>query len=239
MSYKQISKHKGKSAKGYFYLGISLYKKKSYSNAVMSYQKSVEIYPKDSQLHYNLGLAFFKQELYTQAVEHLKLCTSLDPLNGYAYNNLAFIYNMHQYYNETIKVCNTAKLMLVEFERNRVAPSESDRVSKHQSIKSMSQKDTEDDNVNHHCHRHWAFAYYKKGEMVKAVKLIKKAVQIEPKEPDNWIVWGLVMRTVGSYQSAKHKFTIALKLDPENETAKYEMELLTKIIELDSQISLE
>ena len=32
---------------------------------------------------------------------------------------------------------------------------------------------------------------------------------------------------------------MALKLDPENQTAKYETELLTKIMELDSQISLE
>lgn len=36
----------------------------------------------------------------------------MDPTNCFAYNNLAFIYNMHQYYQETINVCNTAKLQI-------------------------------------------------------------------------------------------------------------------------------
>ena len=55
--------------------------------------------------------------------------------------------------------------------------------------------------------------------MSKAIKKIKKGIQKNPKDPDNWVVWGLIMRTVGNYQSAKHKFEKARKLDPTNETA--------------------
>jgi hypothetical protein len=29
---------------------------------------------------------------------------------------------------------------------------------------------------NHNCHRHWAFALFKKGEMAKAIKKIKKGI---------------------------------------------------------------
>ena len=32
------------------------------------------------------------------------------------------------------------------------------------------------DNLNHGCHRHWAFALFKKGEMAKAIKKIKKSI---------------------------------------------------------------
>lgn len=80
-----------------------------------------------------------------------------------------------------------------------------------------------DDEINHTCHRHWAFALFKKGEMAKAIKKIKKAIQLDPKDADNWIVWGLIMRTVGNYKSSVHKFNEALKLDPGNETAKQEL----------------
>lgn len=82
------------------------------------------------------------------------------------------------------------------------------------------------DPKNHICHRHWAFALFKKGEMAKAIKKIKKGIAKHPKDPDNWVVWGLIMRTVGNYQSAKHKFVKALKLDPNNETAAIELDIV-------------
>lgn len=91
----------------------------------------------------------------------------------------------------------------------------------------------------HNCYRHWAFALFKKAEMAKAIKKIKKAIMDDPADADNWIVWGLILRTVGSYVSAKHKFEQALKIDPENETAKFEMQILDRIIELDEKISLD
>ena len=97
----------------------------------------------------------------------------------------------------------------------------------------------DDDESNHNCHKHWAFALYKKGEMAKAIKMIKKGVLLDPNDGDNWVIWGLIMRTVGSYKSALHKFEQALKLDRDNQTAKYEMELLQRIMVLDSQVTLE
>lgn len=62
---------------------------------------------------------------------------------------------------------------------------------------------------------------------------------MNPKDADNWIVWGLILRTAGNYTAAKHKFEQALKLEPDNETAHFEMDLLNKIMELDDQISVE
>ena len=75
--------------------------------------------------------------------------------------------------------------------------------------------------------------------MSKAIKKIKKGIQKNPKDPDNWVVWGLIMRTVGNYQSAKHKFEKARKLDPNNETAHVELLIVERIIELDEQIPLD
>ena len=75
--------------------------------------------------------------------------------------------------------------------------------------------------------------------MAKAIKKIKKGIEKNPKDADNWVVWGLIMRTVGNYQSAKHKFEKALRLDPHNETAVFELGIVNRIIELDEQIPLD
>ena len=122
---------------------------------------------------------------------------------------MAFIYNMHKYYQETINVCNTAKLHCPEGHGSK------------------------------NCYRHWAFALFKKGEMAKAIKKIKRAVEFDPSDSDNWIVWGLILRTVGNYVSAQHKFEMALKLSPSNETALFELGILKQIMELDKQISID
>lgn len=74
--------------------------------------------------------------------------------------------------------------------------------------------------------------------MAKAVKKIKKGIMKNPKDPDNWIVWGLILRTIGNYASAKHKFKKALKLDKSNRTAAEELATIERIIELDEKIPL-
>jgi cytochrome c-type biogenesis protein CcmH/NrfG len=77
------------------------------------------------------------------------------------------------------------------------------------------------------------------GKMAKAVKKIKKGITMSPKDPENWIVWGLILRTVGNYPSSKHKFKRALKYDKDNVTAKEELATIEKIIELDKRIPLD
>lgn len=91
----QLEAMNGKSPKGFFYLGVALYKMRYYTQALKAFQKSSELKADDAQLQYNLGLAYFQIARYDAAVEHLKLCTDFDPGHLHAYNNLAFIYNMH------------------------------------------------------------------------------------------------------------------------------------------------
>ena len=80
---------------------------------------------------------------------------------------------------------------------------------------------------------HWAFAEFKEGNVVKAIKKIRKGVQKTPNNPECWIVWGLILRSAGKYRSAKHKFARALKIDPENDTAAQEYELIQSLIHFD------
>ena len=49
----------GKSPKGFFYLGVALYKMNHFPIALKAFQKSCELKADDAQLQYNLGLAYF------------------------------------------------------------------------------------------------------------------------------------------------------------------------------------
>ena len=80
---------------------------------------------------------------------------------------------------------------------------------------------------------HWAFAEFKEGNVVKAIKKIRKGVQKQPINAECWIVWGLILRSAGKYKSAKHKFEKAIKLAPRNETAKLELSLVNNLMHFD------
>lgn len=106
---------------------------------------------------------------------------------------------MHGYHKEAAIVCNTAK---VRFPKG----------------------------VNHNCYRHWAYALFKENNKSgKAFKKINKAVKEDPLDADSWILWGMMLRSVGNYDLAAHKIKIALDLDPENKTAIYENDVLQNI----------
>ena len=75
--------------------------------------------------------------------------------------------------------------------------------------------------------------------MGKATQMIKQAIIYDETDAENWIVWGLIMRTVGNYTSAKHKYERALKCDPNNQMAKTELEILFVIMKLDELIDLD
>lgn len=89
---------------------------------------------------------------------------------------------------------------------------------------------------NHNTHRHWAFAEFKRGDCVTAIKKIRKGTIKQPDSADNWVVWGHILRTAGKYTSAKHKFQRALKLDPNNRTAKMELQVVDSLIHFDKLI---
>lgn len=199
---------KGKQCpKGFLYLGVAFYKQDDYEKAIKAFDKCINLDKKDAQAHYNLALAHFKVRNYDDCERYLIRCRDLNPKHRYAWNNLAFIYNLFGLYQQCIDTCKLA----------------------HEYI---------DDNLpGVNCHRHWAFALFKSRLPAKAIIQIKVAIDIAPYDAENWVVWGLIMRTVGNYESAKSKFERALMLDPANASAKFELELLADIEKLDKVIS--
>ena len=77
---------------------------------------------------------------------------------------------MHNYFDYTIDVCNQAeKAFLEDLQRKR---KEQKKLEGLESTNDSFSIDTEF--LDHNCHRHWAFALFKRSEMGKAIKQIKK-----------------------------------------------------------------
>jgi hypothetical protein len=50
----------------------------------------------------------------------------------------------------------------------------------------------------HHCHRHWAYAEFKLyNQSGEAFKKINLAIQDDPADVDSWILWAMMLRSVG------------------------------------------
>ena len=96
----------------------------------------------------------------------MKACIDLEPTHRHAYNNLAFIYNMHNYFDYTIDVCNQAEKAFTD-EVHRVRKEER---KKQGGPSSDSNSSVEIELLDHNCHRHWAYALFKRSEMGKAIK---------------------------------------------------------------------
>jgi tetratricopeptide (TPR) repeat protein len=47
VSTKHLEETRGKSYKGFFYLGVSLYKTEQYEDAITVFQRAEELYPED------------------------------------------------------------------------------------------------------------------------------------------------------------------------------------------------
>ena len=66
------------------------------------------------------------------------------------------------------------------------------------------------------------------------MRKIRKGVIKDRHSAENWVVWGLILRTAGKLESALHKFQKAVKLDPKNLAARQELELVQSLIYFDN-----
>lgn len=194
----ELDLHQGESARGYFYLGIALYRMDHFKAAMYAYQKCTTLNGECAEAHYNLAISYVKNNKPKYAVDHFKIVFKLEPMHPWAYCNLAFLYNTHQHYVEALVVCMEAEKLFGDY--------------------------------NHRCYKHWAYALFMKekdrikmqNNMSEAFKKITLATQLNPEDADCWIMWALMLRSIGNYVLAQHKLDVANKLSPDHPAIKYE-----------------
>lgn len=165
-----------------------------------------------------------------QAKEAWEKATVMDPLNRFAWSNLAFLHCANLVplkpgetnWQATIRICNNSVQAIEEH-------------SKRQGIGASCRIDA----ATVTCHSLWSYAEFKQGLPASAIKQVKKAIDLCPDDPANWVLWGVILRSVGNYKSSRAKLERALCLDPENAAAKFELNVLDLITQMDETFELD
>jgi tetratricopeptide (TPR) repeat protein len=76
------------SADAYYYLGLALFGRKEYDEAIRALSEAARLKPASSEIHGHLGTVLVARGRVNEAVRHLQQSLQLDPNNAEAYFNL-------------------------------------------------------------------------------------------------------------------------------------------------------
>ena len=173
------------------------------------------------------GIAMYKQGEYVLAIAAFEKSERINDENAQLHYNLGLAYFKIGNYQHTVE--HLKKCILLDNKHPYAYNNLAFLFNIHMIYKetlNICRQAKEFNRQGHNTHMHWAFAEFKEGNVVKAIKKIRKGVQKQPLQAECWIVWGLILRNAGKYKSAKHKFEKAIKLQPSNETARQELTLV-------------
>ena len=179
------------------------------------------------------GISMYKQEQYVLAIAAFEKSERIYEDDAQLHYNLGLAYFKIGNYQHTVEHFKKCTILDNKhpYAYNNLAFLFNIHMIYNETLNTCRQ--AKQHNPNHNTHMHWAFAEFKEGNVVKAIKKIRKGVQKQPNNEDNWVVWGLILRHAGRYKSAKHKFQKALKLNAQNETAKAELSLVLNLLHFD------
>lgn len=85
--------------------------------------------------------------------------------------------------------------------------------------------------------RNWTYALVQEKYFVDAIHNIRKSIELDPVDPENWYLWGHILFATGDYISAKHKYEMCGKADPEFRLGEKELTKIANVIECDKAFS--
>lgn len=94
-----------KAAEEYFYEGNKLYKQKKYDEAIICYEKSIDIVPKENT-YIRLAVAYKEKKCLYKSLESFQKALKLNPNSTYAYISIGNLYSDNGYYEESIEYYN-------------------------------------------------------------------------------------------------------------------------------------
>ena len=79
-------------AKALYKKGVEAHKANKFAEAIESYTKAVDLYPRYAEVYYNRGLAYRKLDKLAEALEDYSQAIQMDPRLAAAYSNRGYVY---------------------------------------------------------------------------------------------------------------------------------------------------
>lgn len=182
-------------------LGLNQFMLGSAENAEVELKRSAEFVPQDWETWYFLGRIYFTRNDLISALSMFKRAIELDPQSVKAHNHLGQTYEgLVQY-----QAAREAYLKAIALERQQTTKSE------------------------------WPYfnlgvLYIKEGRAQEAIEYLRQALARNPSSSEGMTKLGLALFSTGNYDDALMKFNDAIRVDPQNAEARYQLaRLLTKM----------
>ncbi len=108
----------------WFSMGIDLYKKDKYDEAVRAYDKALEVDPQDAEAWNNKGIALGMQGRYNEALEAFGKAVEINSSYAEAWYNMGAIFDLQERYFRAIWAYNKATLINPRYQKAWEAKNE-------------------------------------------------------------------------------------------------------------------
>ena len=205
------------TAEDWFQKGYNSDEIGEYDNAILYYQKAIEINPDYAFAYINMGLAYGNKSNYDKAIECYQKAIEINPEYAEAYYKMGVAYVDKGNYDKAIECFQKA----IE-----INPDDADAYynmgiiygwEKCSYVKAIEyfQKAIEIDPDDARAYKNMGLAYGNKSNYDKAIECFQKAIEINPDDADAYKNMGLAYGNKSNYDKAIECFQKAIEINPE------------------------
>ncbi|MDB4285648.1 tetratricopeptide repeat protein, partial [bacterium] len=205
-------------------LGIALFSKGQYDEAIEHYREALRIKPDFEPAHNNLGNALFVKGQFDDAIKHYREALRLNPDSFDAHNNLGVALRSKDLIDDVIKHYREAL---------RLNP---DYIDAHNNLGIvLKSKGLIDDAIKHYrealrlnpdyekAHNNLGNALFSRGQTDDAIKHFREAIRLKPDFAEAHNSLGNVFFEKGQFDRAIEYFREAIRLKPDFVDAQYNL----------------
>jgi tetratricopeptide (TPR) repeat protein len=210
------------SASDWFQKGYNAAELKEYDNAILYYQKSIDLNPNNASPYINLGLAYHDKGNLDKAIQVLQKAIDLNPQNSMAFNNLGAAYAAKGNLDKAIELYEKAVEINPEYSAayNNMGSAYIQKGNFDKAIQ-LFQKAIDLNPQNFQAYVGLGMAYEANGNDDKAIELLQKAIEFNPNSFDAYLGLGTAYSYKDNPNKAIELLQKAIDLKPQVSTAYY------------------